>query len=514
MRGMRGWGLGAVVTLASSASVEMAPPVARADAIETARALVGGDVRASTLVAMTPRRKETPVLAWQVKMHTVAEDWRIDVDARTGRIVQKTALRMSLRGSGKGLSGEVRPVEYRRSKGSNMMFDESRSTFIITNDLRNGRSDRQMVPFFSDNPSSWDTDARSAPGAAVDAAYNVGLTLDFYRNVLHRQSWEEKRDYDIELWVHYGDGFENAQYSQEDDVLIFGDGGLNQAPLAQFLDIVAHEFTHAVTARSSRLEYTGQTGALNEAISDIMGACVEHASKPDPTNNWLHGEGSLRNVTRNGGADRDFRNPHDSEPWQPAHMREIVSSDDDNGGVHANSGIVNHAAFLMTVGGTNPVSGIVVKGGIGWDNLAQVFYRANNKYLRSNSSFKDAANATLKAAQELNLSAADQQTIQCAWHAVGVIGAQCDSPVVAATLSNGDSDDDDDATAGDSPAAKAKKKGAAANAPAAQEEKGGCAMSPGAAGPGAAHAPWPWLVGFALTAVRRRARAGTCRRLA
>lgn len=482
---MRGWALGLVVAIASSGNE---PVVTREAAIGAALALVGGDVRASTLAETT----------WQVKVRTVAEDWRIDVDARTGRVVQKTALRMSERGSGKGLSGAVHPVAYRRSKGKYMMFDDSRSSFIITNDMRNSRSERQMEPFLSSDPSSWDTDAKLAPGAAVDAAYNVGLALDFYRDVLHRQSWEEKRDYDVELWVHYGDNFENAQYSPEDDVLIFGDGGATQAPLAQFLDIVAHEFTHAVTARSSGLEYTGQSGALNEAISDILGACVEHATKPDPTNNWLHGEGSLLHEAHNGGADRDFRDPHASNPWQPAHMRELVTSDDDNGGIHSNSGIVNHAAFLMTVGGTNPVSGISVKGGIGWDSLAQVIYRANTKYLRPRSDFRGAAAATLAAARDLHLPATDQQTIQCAWHAVGVVGAQCDEPVVVATLSTGDDDDDvtPDGGAG-SPATKAKKE--TNQATDAGEAKASCAMTTGGA-----RATWPWLAAFGLTFLSAR----------
>jgi MYXO-CTERM domain-containing protein len=106
---------------------------------------------------------------------------------------------------------------------------------------------------------------------------------------------------------------------------------------------------------------------------------------------------------------------------QPDNMSKYDTTTMDNGGVHINSGIPNNAAYLMTMGGTNKTSGIVVSNGIGWENAEQVWYRAATQYFGATSDFKAAADATLTAATDLGLTDSNKATIECAWIAVGVI---------------------------------------------------------------------------------------------
>src|SRR5262249_9069826 len=149
--------------------------------------------------------------------------------------------------------------------------------------------------------------------------------------------------------VHYGKAYDNAAWDGEG--MIYGDGGPFLRALSVGLDVVGHEFTHGVTEVTSALAYEDQPGALNEAVSDIFAAFIEHTFKPDETKNWMIGE----TLVKSGPPLRDMKTPGAVDQIQPAHMKQFVNTQIDNGGVHINSGIVNNAAYLMTVGGVNPV---------------------------------------------------------------------------------------------------------------------------------------------------------------
>jgi thermolysin len=481
-------------------ALDPAPSVTKEVATTTAMRAFSGQIHEARLVVMKPRAARAAVLAWEITLRAALDDVRIDVDAHTGLIAQKTSLRMHERGSGTGVFGDTRAIEYTHDHGDNVMVDRSHTMTIATYDADNETSFRWARIFASPDGRSWDTRG-SAPGSAVDAAYHVGLTVDFFERELDRKSWDGHED-EVSLLIHYGRDFENAQYSPIDHTINFGDGGAQQYPLAAFLDIVAHEYTHGITEQLSGLDYDGESGALNEAISDIFGACVEHDDSPDEHRNWLHGEGSLKDQTNIDGADRDFTNPHNSNPPQPAHMSELqdTSSDTDNGHVHANSGIVNHAAYLMTAGGTNPVSNVTVKNGIGWKKLAQVFYQANKEYLNSHSDFEDAAKATLDAARDSNFSSADIQAIQCAWIAVGVLQGDCDQ-------ANHSLSDDDDAN--DDDAASNGKSNSAASSKAAKNNADSAVPAPSCtASPGRGEGGWLFVLAGLYWLIRSRAARG------
>ncbi|MBI3864956.1 MAG: M4 family metallopeptidase [Planctomycetia bacterium] len=159
--------------------------------------------------------------------------------------------------------------------------------------------------------------------------------------------------------------------------------------LAADLDVVAHEMTHGVTDRSSRLEYRLQSGALNESYSDIFGVIVNNFRKPDQSTwNWEIGAGLLPN----GSPFRDFSNP--PARGQPDHMRDFVVTPRDHGGVHTNSGIHNKAAHNVLVSKT--ASGAFV---FTPREAAVIFYLALTQQLRPTSQFVDSRNAVLQSAR-------------------------------------------------------------------------------------------------------------------
>src|SRR6185295_2487257 len=171
-----------------------------------------------------------------------------------------------------------------------------------------------------------------------------------------------------------------------------------------------------------QLRYQNQSGALNEAVSDIFGAFIEHVAKPDATKNWIIGEAIAK-----GSAIRSMSNP--AAGGQPAHMQQYRQTQQDNGGVHINSGIVNNAAYLMTAGGKNPVSNVEVKYGIGWEKSEKLWYRANTKYFLATTSFGGAAQGVLAAAKDLGLTANEQAIVDCAFKATGIAQGTCSTIV-------------------------------------------------------------------------------------
>jgi Zn-dependent metalloprotease len=186
------------------------------------------------------------------------------------------------------------------------------------------------------------------------------------------------------------------------------------------LDIVAHELTHGVTEFSSNLIYRNESGALNEAFSDIMGTSAEfffQAPGDGPLKaDYLCGE----DVITPGGL-RSMENP--AVRGDPDHYSRRFLGTSDNGGVHINSGIANHAFYLAIEGGTNRTSGLEVQG-VGSANREQmekVFYRAFTQLLPSNATFATARAATIQAARDLyGANSAPERAVTQAWTAVGV----------------------------------------------------------------------------------------------
>lgn len=260
----------------------------------------------------------------------------------------------------------------------------------------------------------------SSDAVALEAHTNAGHALAYYLDVHGRDSYTGNGTV-VRSYVHYSNNYVNAYW--DGSRLTYGDGdGVTSAPLT-VLDVVAHELSHAVTTYTANLTYSNQSGALNEATSDIMAAAVEHYVEGGVTSGtylvgedcWLAAE-ALRfmfDPTRDGRS-RD-------------HYSTRYTGFDDNGGVHMNSGIANLFFYLLSEGGEHPKAQhrVAPVTGIGLDKAANIWYRALSVYMTSSTNFAGARTATLNATADLfGASSAEHCQVQNAWAEVGV-GSPC-----------------------------------------------------------------------------------------
>ena len=202
--------------------------------------------------------------------------------------------------------------------------------------------------------------------------------------------------------------------------MTYGDGdGSTFAPLSQDADVVAHELTHGVTEFTSSLIYSYESGALNEALSDIFGALVDRQEGAMGDDIWLLGE-DIYTPGIEGDALRNMADPAAEGDYDYYPTRYVGTGD--NGGVHTNSGIANLAFVLLVEGGSHPrgkTSTIVP--GIDFDRAADIFYYANTSCLTASSNFEAARNCTAEGASQL-YTQAEIDAVHLAWDAVGVPG--------------------------------------------------------------------------------------------
>ncbi|MBZ5709073.1 M4 family metallopeptidase [Nannocystis pusilla] len=256
--------------------------------------------------------------------------------------------------------------------------------------------------------------------SVAKAAYELsGVTYDFYSATFGRDSFNGSGA-TIHSTVHFDKNYVNAFWNGQQ--MVYGDGdGKYASPFAKDLDVVAHELTHAVTQHEASLVYQNQSGALNEAMSDIMAAAVDAYKNGVSNKTWLLAETCWTPGVAND-AMRYMSNPTkdgSSRDYYP----ERYTGQQDNGGVHINSGIANLAFYLLVQGGKHPRNKTNIEvPALGMEKAAQIFYRALTNYLDSNAKFQDARNATAQAATDL-YGAEAATAVHAAWTAVGVPGA-------------------------------------------------------------------------------------------
>ncbi len=268
--------------------------------------------------------------------------------------------------------------------------------------------------------------AEGAPATgdlATDEAYDgSGATYDFYWDVYQRNSVDGNGLW-LDSTVHYQQKYDNAFWNGQQMIYGDGDGQLfNRFTIA--LDVIGHELTHGVTQYTSNLSYQNQYGALNESISDIFGSLVKQYKLNQTADqaDWLIGQGlftpsvkgvALRSMKAPGTA---YDDPVLGKDPQPAMMTAYVKTTQDNGGVHINSGIPNHAFYLLAT----------ALGGFAWEKAGKIWYVAATTKFKSDTDFQGAADLTSQAAGELfGLGSAEQQAVQNSWMGVGItVGAQ------------------------------------------------------------------------------------------
>jgi Zn-dependent metalloprotease len=231
----------------------------------------------------------------------------------------------------------------------------------------------------------------------IEAFEGSGATYDFFLQVFGRDSIDGN-GMRLDSTVHYGTRFENALWNGRQMVYGDGDGRIFKRFTAS-VDVIAHELTHAVTQHAAALGYAGQTGALNEHLSDAFGIMVKQY-KLDQTadaSDWLIGT-DLFGPGVNGCAIRSlafpgtaYDDPVLGRDPQPSHMRDYVVTTDDNGGVHINSGILNHGFYIaaMSLGGKT------------WEVLGRIWYAVLTGGLKPEADFADFTRATVDIAAQL-----------------------------------------------------------------------------------------------------------------
>ncbi|MEI4803333.1 M4 family metallopeptidase [Bacillus sp. FJAT-51639] len=309
-------------------------------------------------------------------------------------------------GTGKGVLGDTKSINTTLSGSSYYLQDNTRGAAIYTYDGKN----RTTLPgtLWADVDNIFNA---SRDAAAVDAHYYAGVTYDYYKNTFNRNSYNDAGA-PLKSTVHYKSGYNNAFWNGSQ--MVYGDGdGYTFVPLSGGLDVVGHELTHAVTEYSSNLVYQDESGALNEAVSDIFGTLIEYADNRNP--DWEIGEDIYTPGTA-GDALRSMSDP--TKYGDPDHYSKRYTGTDDNGGVHTNSSIINKAAYLLANGGTH--YGVTVNG-IGKDKVGAIYYRANTQYFTESTTFSQARAGLVQAAADLyGANSAEVAAVKQSYDAVGV----------------------------------------------------------------------------------------------
>ncbi|MBN8231759.1 M4 family metallopeptidase [Corallococcus macrosporus] len=277
---------------------------------------------------------------------------------------------------------------------------------------------------------------RSEGGAAtgdshVDTNYNMlGYTYDCYKVLFNRDSLNNAGTALIST-VHYSTNYVNAYW--DGTQMVYGDGdGVNSIELGKDADVTVHELTHAVTENESNLTYSGQSGGLNEAMSDTFGAICESRVNSWSTAAaiWMVGE----DVWTPGTANDALRYMDDpakdgvSKDW----AANVTSSTD----VHYSSGVPNLAFALLSKGGVHPRGRSTINvPAIGVEKAARIWYYANTNLFTASTTFAQAKTWTVQAAAALGYDAATQAAVTAAWEAVGVGGTT--QPTTCIALTNG-----------------------------------------------------------------------------
>lgn len=264
--------------------------------------------------------------------------------------------------------------------------------------------------------------------AANEVYDNTGIALEFYRQFFGRQSIDDQ-GMRVESAVHFGENFANAMWTGKQ--MVYGDGDHNVGGFTSALDIIAHELTHGVTQhlirgglgvvrvplkerefREQTYVLKGQSGALNESFSDVVGSLVKqwHQGQTAVQANWLLGEHML--APQHGRAIRSLKDPGNRKlTWYEDDQFKTMSSYVEGSDVHDASGVPNHAFYLAARR----------IGGYSWEKTGVIWYHAYSM-LKPKANFLDAARATTKVAGlHFGIKSKEYKAVASAWQTVGVL---------------------------------------------------------------------------------------------
>ncbi|GAA3974189.1 M4 family metallopeptidase [Hymenobacter antarcticus] len=396
------------------------------------------------LVVVRATSTGTLVLAWKFNVYAAQPISRafIYVDAQNGNVVLTDAIIKHAAATGTfatAYSGTRSFADGTTTGGFFLREGTTRGLGIETYNARKGNSYTAAVDFI-DADNNWTaTEYNNAnfDNIAGDAHVGAQATYDYWKNVHGRNSYDNAGA-KIKSYVHFDDvpggaGYENAYWNGS--VMTYGDGATRFRPLTS-LDVCGHEIGHAVCEKTANLTYSNESGAMNEGLSDIWGASIEAyavatlgftSGGVKAKSTWLIGE----EIDKVQVALRSMSDP--KSLGQPAYYKGVnwYTGTGDNGGVHTNSGVLNHWFYILTVGkaGTNEGGGVYSVTGVGIDAAAKIAYRMESVYMTASSTYAQARSFSIQAATDLYGAGSAQVTaVTNAWFAVGVGAAAGTTP--------------------------------------------------------------------------------------
>ena len=386
------------------------PIIPREHSLDIAEKKVERKFSRAKLVIYPTEKKN--YLAWMVDERSSNSRWRVFVDADEGKVIDyydNIAYAEAFEGEGIGILENEQLFNVTFDEGSDLFQMISLNPSVETYKYRWGAS-------LPGEPVTSSSGTFNSP-SAIDAHAYTQKFLRFLYERFGRSSFDNAGAPIINTIGYYekrNKPYVNAKWNGEQ--IIYGAGDEDKSlPLSGALDILVHEIAHAITEKTSELIYRGESGALNEAFSDIMATYVEHKLHPADAD-WKIGE-DVWTPGIFGDAIRYMNNPT-LDGVSRDHYKERFKLSADNEGVHFNSGIANLAFYLLVEGGVHPriKKGPLVRG-VGMERAIDIFYKAFTDYLPSSSRFIDARDACVEVAREY-----DRETVVSVMQAWAVVG--------------------------------------------------------------------------------------------
>ncbi|MFD7473076.1 M4 family metallopeptidase [Streptomyces sp. NPDC059837] len=416
-------------TRASLKVASLTPTIAASKAEKQALSLAKADGSKKTDADRAPRKviwaaDGKPTLAYETVVGGFQDDGtpnqlHVITDAATGKKLYEY----------QGIETGIGNTQY--SGQVTLTTTQSGSNYTLTDGARGGhktynlnRGTSGTGTLFSQTSDTWGNGTTSnAATAGADAHYGAAETWDFYKNTFGR-SGIKNNGVGAYSRVHYGNAYINAFWDDGCFCMTYGDGAGNADPLTA-IDVAGHEMSHGVTSNTAGLNYSGESGGLNEATSDIFGTGVEfYAGNASDPGDYLIGE----KIDINGDGtplrymDKPSKDGGSADNWSSS-----VGGLD----VHYSSGVANHFFYLLSEGsGAKVINGVSYNSptadglpvtGIGRDKALQIWYRALTTKFTSTTNYAAARTGTLAAAGELyGTTSAEYTAVQNAWAAVKV----------------------------------------------------------------------------------------------
>ena len=417
-------------TLSHVISMGVKPTRSGAQAQQAAAVLHRGDNRGVSPELVVYARGAAPALAWDVRVFGERADGtpsekHVIVSAHDARVLESWDDVHDAAAPGTGIgffSGTVALTTDLVGSTYNLRDPSRGNTYTIN--MKNRTSGGSI---FTDADNLWANGQLSdTTTVGVDAQYGIAATWDYFKNV-HGRNGIANNGVGAYNRVHYSRKYNNAFWQDSCFCMTYGDGdGITFNPFDS-LDVAGHEMTHGVTSRTAKLVYSGESGGLNEATSDIFGSMVEYyANNANDTPDYNIGEKLYMSGTK---SLRYMHSPNTDTVSADCWYSTLGNLD-----VHYSSGVANHFYYLLAegtapvglpasptcvAGNTKKATGTGSMTGIGRDKAEKIWYRALTVYMTSSTKYAGARTATINAANDLyGAGSPESLAVAAAWSAV------------------------------------------------------------------------------------------------